>query len=91
MTVTYSELIEAVSRMTGLGRGASRAAAEATVTALARALGDSDRQRLLAVLPAGLQNDFPMTGAVTVERGHLRGEVSLLGAGLSAPRSGRRR
>jgi uncharacterized protein (DUF2267 family) len=46
--------------MTGLGAGEARAAAEATITALARALDDDARKVLLDAVPTELRADFPM-------------------------------
>lgn len=60
MAVRYKELLTSVSKMTGLDSGSARAAAEATVTALARALPEEDKRRLLAELPPQLYNDFPL-------------------------------
>lgn len=80
MAVKYSELLGDVARMTGTDAGIARAAAEATMTALARALPEPDRARLLRVLPAELTNDFPVTGGPRdwSAREFVR-EVSLLG------------
>lgn len=60
MAVRYRELLTSVSKMTGLDAGAARAAAEATVAALARALPEDGKRRLLAELPRQLYNDFPL-------------------------------
>jgi pterin-4a-carbinolamine dehydratase/uncharacterized protein (DUF2267 family) len=58
MVVHYKELIDAVSKMTGLDYPAAKTAAEATVVTLARGLPDDDRRRLLAELPLKLYDDF---------------------------------
>jgi len=80
MTVRYQELVESVATTADVDTRVARAAAEATLTTLARALRDADRERLLAALPAGLLDDLPATGGPQDwdERAFVR-EVSLLG------------
>lgn len=80
MAVKYEDLLAAVSGMTGTGSGVARAAAEATIAALARMLPTEERDRLLATLPAELTDDFPMGGGPRDwdQRDFVR-EVSLLG------------
>ncbi len=58
--VRYRDLVSDVARRTGLDFDAAKQAAEATVTVLARALGEPDRQRLLAAVPAELHDDYPV-------------------------------
>lgn len=62
MAVEYKDLLAAVSRKTGLSSGEARAAAEATVTALARALAEPARSRFLRTLPPELYDDYALTG-----------------------------
>jgi len=57
--VQYRELVADVERRTGVDFDQARMAAEATVIALARALDDTDRQRLLDAVPPALHDDFP--------------------------------
>ncbi|RJL30323.1 DUF2267 domain-containing protein [Bailinhaonella thermotolerans] len=80
MPVQYRELLDSVCRMTGLDSGAARAAAEATITALGRSLGEPERGRLLSEVPNELTNDFPIDGEPQDydEAGFVRA-VSLLG------------
>jgi uncharacterized protein (DUF2267 family) len=56
--VRYRELVSEVGRRTGLDFDHACQAAEATVTVLARALADADRQRLLRAVPAELHDDY---------------------------------
>jgi hypothetical protein len=56
----YRELLAAIGRMTGLDAGPARAAAEATLTTLARTLEDEDRQQLIEALPPEPTDDFPL-------------------------------
>ncbi|NUR93448.1 MAG: DUF2267 domain-containing protein [Nonomuraea sp.] len=56
----YRELLASIGRMTGLGAGPARAAAEATLTTLARTLDEEDRRELIDALPPELTDDFPM-------------------------------
>ncbi|HEX5595473.1 MAG TPA: DUF2267 domain-containing protein [Micromonosporaceae bacterium] len=56
----YRELVENVRRRARLDFEQARRAAEATVIALARALDDQDRQRLLEAVPPALRNDYPV-------------------------------
>ncbi|MFI9595717.1 DUF2267 domain-containing protein [Nonomuraea sp. NPDC052265] len=56
----YRALLASIGRMTGLGAGPARAAAEATLTTLARTLDDDDRRELIEALPPELTDDFPM-------------------------------
>ncbi|WP_223167856.1 DUF2267 domain-containing protein [Nonomuraea sp. SYSU D8015] len=80
MVVHYKELLATVSKMTGLDAGSARAAAEATVAALACALPEDDRRHLLEELPAELHDDFPIAGEARHwnETEFIR-EVSVLG------------
>jgi uncharacterized protein (DUF2267 family)/pterin-4a-carbinolamine dehydratase len=80
MAIKYREFLESVSQMAGLDYGMARAAAEATLTSLARALSAADQARLLEALPAEFKNDFPMTGGPRDwdQKDFVR-EVSLLG------------
>jgi|GEM_PF-3123105 Pterin-4a-carbinolamine dehydratase len=52
--ITYRELVSDVGRRAGVDFARARAAAEATVTVLARALDVADRQRLLDAVPGQL-------------------------------------
>jgi pterin-4a-carbinolamine dehydratase len=56
--IQYREFVIAVSRRTDLDFDHARAAAEATITALARALSWPARQLLLRVVPTELHDDF---------------------------------
>lgn len=60
--VRYQQLLDAVCRMLAVDAGIARAAAEATLTALARRLEPADRERLLDALPTELRDDFPISG-----------------------------
>ncbi|GDY28448.1 DUF2267 domain-containing protein [Gandjariella thermophila] len=60
--VEYQRLLATVSRMTGLGTGEARAAAEATITTLAHSLDDDTRKVLLDAVPTELRDDFPIEG-----------------------------
>lgn len=55
--IRYRDLIEEVRRRTGLDFDQARLATEATVTVLARALDEADRQRLLDEVPNELHDD----------------------------------
>jgi uncharacterized protein (DUF2267 family) len=57
--IKYQELVESVSGRTGTDPGTARAATEATVTALARALEEPDRGRLSDALPDALRGRVP--------------------------------
>lgn len=57
--VRYQEFVADVGRRVGLDFDQARRAAEATVIALARALDDGDRERLLNAVPPALRNDYP--------------------------------
>ncbi|MGP4095969.1 DUF2267 domain-containing protein [Nonomuraea sp. KM90] len=76
----YQELLASIGRMTGLGSGPARAAAEATLTTLARTLDEEDRRELIDALPPELTNDFPMDrpGNDGTEEGFVR-QAALLG------------
>jgi uncharacterized protein (DUF2267 family) len=54
----YRDLVSDVARRTGLDFDGAKQAAEATVTVLARALAEPERQRLLAAVPAELRDDY---------------------------------
>jgi hypothetical protein len=56
--VRYRDLVSDVARRTGLSFDDAKQAAEATVTVLARALGEPDRQRLLDAVPTELHDDY---------------------------------
>lgn len=56
----YREFIQDVGQRTGLAFDDARMATEATVTALARTLFDTGRQRLLDALPAELRDAYLM-------------------------------
>ncbi|GAA2862893.1 DUF2267 domain-containing protein [Nonomuraea rubra] len=78
--VEYRELLRAIGRMTGLAAGPARAAAEATLTTLARTLDEADRRELIDALPPELTDDFPMDrpGNDGTEEGFVR-QAALLG------------
>ncbi|HEX5542126.1 MAG TPA: DUF2267 domain-containing protein [Micromonospora sp.] len=59
----YRELVENVGRRARIDFEQARRAAEATVIALARALDEADRQRLLDAVPPALCNDYPVVTA----------------------------
>lgn len=58
----YRELVADVGRRTGVNFAEARAAAEATVTALARALDETARERLFDAVPAELRDDDAVAG-----------------------------
>lgn len=58
--VRYQEFVEDVRRRGGLDFEQARRAAEATVIALARALDERDRQRLLDAVPPAMRDDYPV-------------------------------
>lgn len=58
--IRYRDLVSAVGLRTGLDFDSARVAAEATVTALARALDDANRERLLRAVPTELHDDFAL-------------------------------
>ncbi|TDC97587.1 DUF2267 domain-containing protein [Actinomadura sp. 7K507] len=64
MAVKYQNLLESVSEKTGLDSGVARAAAEATVTVLARTLDEPDRDRFLDAMPGQLKGRLPVEGQV---------------------------
>jgi uncharacterized protein (DUF2267 family)/pterin-4a-carbinolamine dehydratase len=76
----YRELLASIGRMTGLESGPARAAAEATLTTLARSLDEEDRRELIDALPPELTDDFPMDhpGNDGTEEGFIR-QATLLG------------
>ncbi|MBO4208806.1 DUF2267 domain-containing protein [Micromonospora echinofusca] len=59
-TVGYQDLVGDVGRRAGLDFDQARAAAEATVLALARALDEADQARLLDAVPTELHDDVPL-------------------------------
>ncbi|PZG21756.1 DUF2267 domain-containing protein [Nonomuraea aridisoli] len=76
----YREMLHAIGRMTGLEAGRARAAAEATLTALARSLDEDDRRELVDALPPELTNDFALDRPRNdgTQEGFVR-QVALLG------------
>lgn len=73
--VAYRELIWEVGRRAGVDFDEARVAAVAAVTALAHALDDRDRQRLLDAVPASLHDD----GAPATGTGDLSGFLNEVG------------
>ncbi|GAB3138337.1 hypothetical protein GCM10027290_05750 [Micromonospora sonneratiae] len=59
--IRYQELVSDVGRRTGIDFDQARSAAEATVIALALALDEADRERLLDAVPAELHNSMSTT------------------------------
>jgi len=59
--IAYRDLVFDVGRRAGVDFDQARAAAAATVTALARALDATDRQRLLDAVPAQLRDERALT------------------------------
>ncbi|WBB76847.1 DUF2267 domain-containing protein [Micromonospora sp. WMMD1128] len=66
-TMSYRELVDDVSRRAGVDFTEAKIAAEATVLALARALDESERERLLDAVPVKLHDVVPVDG---IERRH---------------------
>ncbi|MGP4029405.1 DUF2267 domain-containing protein [Actinomadura sp. 3N407] len=62
MTVKYTELVEFVSRHAGVDTGGARAAAEATVAALANTLDEPERDRFMDALPGEVKGPLPADG-----------------------------
>jgi pterin-4a-carbinolamine dehydratase/uncharacterized protein (DUF2267 family) len=61
-TLGYRDLVEDVSRRAGVDFSTAKVAAEATVLALARALDEAERERLLAAVPVKLHDVVPADG-----------------------------
>lgn len=59
--ITYRDLVADVGRRAGVDFDQARAAAEATVAALAQALDEDDRQRLLDAVPNQLRDERALT------------------------------
>lgn len=57
----YRDLVADIGQRLGLDFDSARVAAEATITALARALPEADRTRLIEAVPAELHDDRPVT------------------------------
>ncbi|MFK3979814.1 DUF2267 domain-containing protein [Micromonospora sp. NPDC050397] len=74
--IRYRDLVSDVGRRAGVDFDQARAAAEATVLALAEALGDADRERLLAALPNELHNGASGTAARRLDLGGFLAEVA---------------
>ncbi|MEU5726726.1 DUF2267 domain-containing protein [Micromonospora sp. NPDC047738] len=60
--VGYRDLVEEVSRRAGVDFSTAKVAAEATVLALAWALDEAERERLLAAVPVKLHDVVPVDG-----------------------------
>ncbi|OKI61252.1 DUF2267 domain-containing protein [Micromonospora sp. CB01531] len=60
--VGYRDLVEDVSRRAGVDFSTAKVAAEATVLALAWALDEAERERLLAAVPVKLHDVVPVDG-----------------------------
>ncbi len=58
LVMRYREVVGEVGRRIGIGFEEAKSAAEATVTVLARALNETDRQRFLGKVPAELHDDY---------------------------------
>jgi pterin-4a-carbinolamine dehydratase len=58
--IRYRDLVTDVGRRLDLSFDEARLACEATITVLARALPDGDRQRFLSALPDELHDDYPV-------------------------------
>ncbi|SBT39502.1 DUF2267 domain-containing protein [Micromonospora auratinigra] len=61
-TLGYRDLVDDVSRRAGVDFSTAKVAAEATVLALARALDESERDRLLEAVPVKLHDVVPVDG-----------------------------
>ncbi|MCW3818106.1 DUF2267 domain-containing protein [Micromonospora sp. DR5-3] len=61
-TVGYRDLVDNVSRRAGVDFSTAKVAAEATVLALAWALDEAERERLLAAVPVKLHDVVPVDG-----------------------------
>ncbi|MFU8876097.1 DUF2267 domain-containing protein [Micromonospora sp. SL4-19] len=61
-TVGYRDLVDGVSRRAGVDFSTAKVAAEATVLALARALDEAERERLLEAVPMKLHDVVPVDG-----------------------------
>ncbi|WP_431931422.1 DUF2267 domain-containing protein [Micromonospora sp. RP3T] len=61
-TLGYRDLVDDVSRRAGVDFAEAKVAAEATVLALARALDEAERERLLAAVPVKLHDVVPVDG-----------------------------
>ncbi|SCL35591.1 Pterin-4a-carbinolamine dehydratase [Micromonospora nigra] len=58
----YRELVDEIGRRAGVDFRTAKVGAEATVLALAWALGEADRQRLLTAVPSSLHDVVPVDG-----------------------------
>ncbi|MEV4627078.1 DUF2267 domain-containing protein [Micromonospora sp. NPDC049523] len=74
--IQYRDLVTDVGRRAGVDFDQARSAAEATVLALAEALGDADRERLLAAVPNELHNGLSGTAARRHDLGGFLAEVA---------------
>lgn len=61
-TLGYRDLVDDVSRRAGVDFGTAKVAAEATVLALAWALDEAERERLLEAVPVKLHDVVPVDG-----------------------------
>ncbi|MGW9197168.1 DUF2267 domain-containing protein [Micromonospora chersina] len=61
-TMAYRDLVDDVSRRAGVDFSTAKVAAEATVLALARALDEAERERLLEAVPVKLHDVVPVDG-----------------------------
>ncbi|SCL52905.1 DUF2267 domain-containing protein [Micromonospora chersina] len=61
-TMGYRALVDDVSRRAGVDFSTAKVAAEATVLALARALDEAERERLLEAVPVKLHDVVPVDG-----------------------------
>ncbi|MER7459613.1 DUF2267 domain-containing protein [Micromonospora sp. NPDC126480] len=61
-TMGYQELVDEVSRRAGVDFRTAKVGAEATVLALAWALGEAERRRLLSAVPMSLHDVTPVDG-----------------------------
>ncbi|MFI6329983.1 DUF2267 domain-containing protein [Micromonospora chersina] len=61
-TMGYRDLVDDVSRRAGVDFSTAKVAAEATVLALARALDEAERERLLEAVPVKLHDVVPVDG-----------------------------
>ncbi|MCW3841350.1 DUF2267 domain-containing protein [Micromonospora yasonensis] len=61
-TLGYRDLVDDVSRRAGVDFATAKVAAEATVLALAWALDEAERERLLAAVPVKLHDVVPVDG-----------------------------
>lgn len=83
----YRDLVDDVSRRAGVDFAEAKVAAEATVLALAWALDEAERERLLAAVPVKLHDVVPVDGVE--RRQDLPGFLAEVGRRSRSPRNRR--